>query len=181
MKVLSFLSVVTCLVFASNFVSAGPKDKQMSYQVDGQNLISKVGEVRTENFLNRPVSSKGEGFSQTSYRYSEGWRFVDICYVGGTLGYKSELINPEWHQTVTFKDGSTITELLLVHTICNVPATDDRLAYGTWELEWTVLGGTKRFEGASGTKYASGTYQVRWETSRSVSSSYEGVANYDLD
>mgnify|MGYP000857539531 FL=1 len=181
MKVLSFLSVVTCLVFASNFVSAGPKDKQMSYQVDGQNLISKVGEVRTENFLNRPVSSKGEGFSQTSYRYSEGWRFVDICYVGGTLGYKSELINPEWHQTVTFKDGSTITELLLVHTICDVPATDDRLAYGTWELEWTVLGGTKSFEGASGSKYSSGTYQVRWDTSRSVSASYEGVANYDLD
>ena len=76
MKVLSFLSVVTCLVFASNFVSAGPKDKQMSYQVDGQNLISKVGEVRTREVSQSASSSKGEGFSLTGHRYSEGWRYL---------------------------------------------------------------------------------------------------------
>ena len=183
MKVLSFLSVVTCLVLASNFVSAGPKDKQMSYQVDGQTLSSKVGEVRTSEKRNMPVSIKGGGTKVvTSQRYDEGWNFFgENRYIGGAMGNKLSLRNHEWHQTTTFSDGSTITELLLVHTICSVPATDDRLAYGTWELEWTVVGGTKRFEGGSGTKYASGTYQVRWDTSRSVSSSYEGVANYDLD
>ena len=181
MKVLSFLSVVTCLVFASNFVSADAKNKQMSYTLDGQTLTTFNGRVRTSEQRNVPFNRKNSPVA-TSQRYDEGWLFVnEPCYVGGEEGFKYRLYNHEWHQTVTFKDGSTTTQRLLELTICDIPLTGTNINYGTWELEWTVLGGTKRFEGGSGTKYASGTYQVRWDTSRSVSASFEGVANYDLD
>ena len=100
MKVLSFLSVVTCLVFASNFVSAGPKDKQMSYQVDGQTLSSKVGEVTTSEFRQSPSSRKGGATTvATGQRYSEGWDYLEECHIGGDVGKKYKLLNPEWHQT----------------------------------------------------------------------------------
>ena len=61
MKVLSFLSVVTCLVFASNFVSADAKNKQMAFKIDGQTLKSIDGEVRTSSFLNRPLKKGKKG------------------------------------------------------------------------------------------------------------------------
>ena len=182
MKVLSFLSVVTCLVFASNFVSAGPKDKQMSYQVDGQTLSSKVGEVTTSEFRQSPSSRKGGATTvATGQRYSEGWDYLEECHIGGDVGKKYKLLNPEWYQTDTFEDGSTITTQLMEHTVCAVSPIDDRRNFGTYEGEWTVLGGTKRFEGASGSKYSSGTYQNLWSAPRSSSASFEGVTNYDLD
>ena len=182
MKLLSFLSVITCLVFASNFVSAGPKDKQMSYKIDGQTLDSLDGQVRTSEFRNSPVSKRREkGPVATGQRYDEGWLYLEGCHIGGEVGYKAKVINPEWHQTETFKDGSTITAVLIEHTVCDVPPANGRRNYGTWEGEWTVVGGTKRFEGASGSKYQSGAYQNLWTTSRFVSSSYKGVINYDLD
>jgi hypothetical protein len=190
MKVLSFLSVVTCLVFASNFVTAGPKDKQMSYQVDGQTLYSKTlilsrppFFLRTNEKRNMPVSIKGGGTKVvTMQSYDEGWGyFGENCYIGGAMGNKLSLQGHEWHQTITFSDGSTITELLIEQTVCDLPPANGRLASGTFELKWTVVGGTGRFEGASGSKYGEGTYQVLWDTQRGQSSSYEGVVNYDLD
>ena len=185
MKVLSFLSVVTCLVFASNFVSADAKNKQMSFEIDGQTLFSYPffdGIVRTSEKHNMPVSIKGGGTKvATGHRYDEGYNFVEYCYIGGAMGNKLSLQNHEWHQTITFSDGSTITELLIEQTVCDLPPANGRLASGTFELKWTVVGGTGRFEGASGSKYGEGTYQVLWDTQRGQSSSYEGVVNYDLD
>ena len=181
MKVLSFLTVVTCLVFASNFVSAGPKDKQMSYKLDGQTLNTHNGRVRTSELRNVPFNRKNSPVA-TSQRYDEGWLFVnEPCYVGGEEGFKYRLYNHEWHQTDTFEDGSTITQRLLDHTVCDILLTGTNINYGTWELEWTVVGGTKRFEGASGSVYSSGTYQDLWATPRFGSASFEGVTNYDLD
>ena len=183
MRMLLVVIVLSGFVLASNFVDADTRGGQFSYKVDGQTLSKKVGEVRTSEKRNLPISNKGEvNIVATSQRYDGGWRyFGEICYVGEAVGYKLILQNPEWHQTITFADGSTITELLIEHTICDVPATDDRLAYGTWEIEWTVVGGSKSFEGASGSKYSSGSYQVLWNTERSTSSAYDGVMIYDLD
>ncbi|MDA7718459.1 hypothetical protein N8837_04310 [Pseudomonadales bacterium] len=181
MKLLSFLSVVTCLVFASNFVSADAKNKQMSFKIDGQTLKSIDGEVRTSSFLNRPLKKGKKGPVATGQRYDEGWSFGGTCYVGAEVGSKLTLINHDWYETVTFSDRSTITEQLIELTVCDVPPTDRRRSYGTWDLKKTIVGGTKRFKGASGSNSASGTYQNIWATQRFVSSSVEGVVNYDLD
>ena len=191
MRLLSIMFVFTCLVLASNFVSADAKDKEISYKIDGQTLTSKTlilrGDggffLRTSEQRNMPVSIKGGGTKVvTSQRYDDGWGyFGENCYIGGVMGNKLSLQNHEWHQTTTFSDGSTITELLRELTLCDVPPANGRLAYGTWKIQWWVVGGTGRFEGASGSKYGGGTYQNLWNTQRSDSSSYEGVVNYDLD
>ena len=181
MKLISFLSVVTCLVFTSNFVSADAKNKQMSYKLDGQTLKAIDGEVRTSSFLNRPLKKGKKGPVATGQRYDEGWSFEEGCYVGAEVGSKLRLIKHDWYETVTFNDRSTITEKLIELTICDVQPTDGRRSYGTWDLKKTIVGGSKRFKGASGSKSASGTYQNIWATERFVSSSFEGVANYDLD
>jgi hypothetical protein len=178
MKVLSFLSVVTCLVFASNFVSAGPKDKQMSLNFYGQSLNSIDGNIVTQEKLN--VSTGTGRRTLTGHRYSEGWLYLDQCFIGGEIGNKIKSFNAEGHQTVTFKNGSTITMRLMEHIVCSVEQIDG-LFYGTSDEEWTVLSGTGDFEGASGSMNASSTFQQLWSAPRSSSSSFEGVANYDLD
>ena len=76
MRMLFVVIVLSGFVLASSWVDADTKGGQFSYKVDGQTLSRKVGEVRTSEKRNLPISNKGEvNIVATSQRYDEGWLY----------------------------------------------------------------------------------------------------------
>jgi hypothetical protein len=181
MKVVILMTVLFAVLATSVQTYAAGKDKSFLIAVDGQTSVQKNGYQRTWVFNNIRASRNGDGPLLTGLRYDEGFYATgEECWIQGEVGTHYELRNFEFHDTMIFRDDSTLQSRLRRHTICEV-SRPGGLNEGTYQLDWDVTGGTKRFEGATGAMIGSGNYKVLVSSGRFSSAAYEGTRQVSLD
>ena len=198
MRLLSIMFVFTCLVLASNFVSADAKDKEISYKIDGQTLTSKdiqwdhnfqtnydvQGNLKIQRYATSYSSSGGGPNKVIGYGVidSSKYAFTGNCWTKEN-DFGSALTNSEAvsHNTFTWPDESTLTIERFEFNICEAIRVEESgawtyLGYGDGTGKHRIIDGTGRYEGATGIMESEFTYRRLYLNQFSLSG--RGLVSY---